>query len=232
MSHTMMSTRMPSALANFFLAFALMLGAHTKAGAQSPPSRAFASLTVKVGERVEYVDNGKWYKAIITDRRDDSANQLDGRLYTPYRVHPLGFNRYSDAWVCCAVFSDARSQLRAAGSGPTEPVPGGEANDEVLRGMHPVAAARPGPAGSGGGVPAKRYHCVYFAGNALVDAAPLTITGSGTYAGGTYRFDPASSTLQFRGGDLDGQRAEYESNGGRPRLHILGKSGRRVIDCD
>ncbi len=227
-----MSITITSRLASLCVALGVTLCAHTIAGAQSQPTRAFASLTVKVGERVEYVDNGKWYKAIITELRDDSANQLDGRLYTPYRVHPLGFNRYADAWVCCAAFSDPRSQLRAVGAGATEPVPGGEANDEVVRGMRPPVTTRPVTAGSGGGVPAKRYHCVFFAGNALVNAAPLTITGSGTYAGGTYHFDPARSTLLFHGGDFDGQRAEYESSGGRPLLHILGKSGRRVIDCD
>jgi hypothetical protein len=38
--------------------------------------------------------------------------------------------------------------------------------------------------------------------------------------------------LTFHGGVYDGQRAEYETKGGQPQLHILGKSGRRVIDCD
>jgi hypothetical protein len=85
--------------------------------------------------------------------------------------------------------------------------------------------------------PAKPYHCVYFVGDQLVDAAPFTITGNSTYKdsvgkGGTYNFNSASSTLTFHGGNYDGQRAEYETTGGRPQLHILGPSGRRVIDCD
>ena len=94
--------------------------------------------------------------------------------------------------------------------------------------------AQPQP-GSGGGVPAKEYHCVYFVGNQLVDAAPFTITGKSTYTdseGKRGTFTSASSTLTFRGGNYDGQRAEYETSGGKPQLHILGKSGRRVIDCD
>jgi hypothetical protein len=198
---------------------------------QPEPSPAIGQLKYKVGERVEYIDNGKWYKAIIIKVRDDSADHLDGRIYAPYRVHPLGYNEYEDTWVCCVDFTDRRSQLRPAGSGPTEPVPGGEANDEVLKRMRAATAATPTQP------PAKQYHCVYFVVDHLVDAAPFTITGNSTYKdsdgkGGTYSFTSASSTLTFHGGNYDGQRAEYETSGGRPRLHILGPSGRRVIDCD
>jgi hypothetical protein len=195
-------------------------------------------LTYKVGQRVEYVYNGKWYKAIIVALRDDSADHvLSGRkLYSPYRVHPLGYETTMDTWVCCADNADHRTQLRPAGSGPTEPVPGGEANDPMLKAMRGATAVAPGQPGSGGGaVPAKEYHCVYSAGGQLVDVAPLTITGSSTYTDsegkrGTY--SSASSTLTFHGGNYDGQRAEYETSGGLPQLHILGPSGRRVIDCD
>jgi hypothetical protein len=188
---------------------------------------------------VDYVDDGKWYNAIIIAVRDDRANQLDGRLYAPYRVHPIGFSGFGstaeDRWVCCADFSDHRSQLRPAGSGPTEPVPGGEANDPVLKQYRGTAAAATPPAHAGGAVTAKPYHCVYFVGNQLVDAAPLTITGSGTYTDsegkrGTY--SSVAATLTFHGGNYDGQRAEYETTGGKPQVHILGPSGRRVIDCD
>jgi hypothetical protein len=85
--------------------------------------------------------------------------------------------------------------------------------------------------------PAKQYHCVYFVGNQLVDAAPLTITGNSTYTDsegkrGTYSSNSPSSPLTFHGGNYDGQRAEYDTSGGLPQLHILGPSGRRVIDCD
>jgi hypothetical protein len=88
---------------------------------------------------------------------------------------------------------------------------------------------------SGGGVPAKHYHCVMFIVDHLVDAAPFTITGKGTYKDsngkdGTYSFDAASSTLTFHGGSLDGQRAQYDTK--TKHLHILGPSGRRVIECD
>jgi hypothetical protein len=86
-----------------------------------------------------------------------------------------------------------------------------------------------------GEVPAKHYHCVMFIVDHLVDAAPFTITGNGTYTDsqgkrGTYGFDSASSTLTFHGGNLDGQRAQYDTK--TKHLHILGPSGRRVIECD
>jgi|GEM_PF-5065650 len=88
---------------------------------------------------------------------------------------------------------------------------------------------------SGGGVPAKHYHCVMFIVDHLVDTAPFTITGGGAYTDsegkrGTYTFDSASSTLTFRGGNLSGQRAQYDTK--TKHLHILGPSGRRVIECD
>jgi hypothetical protein len=90
-------------------------------------------------------------------------------------------------------------------------------------------------ADSGGGVPVKHYHCVMFIVDHLVDTAPFTITGSGAYTDsnskpGTYTFDAASSTLTFHGGNLDGQRAQYDTK--TKHLHILGPSGRRVIECD
>jgi hypothetical protein len=198
---------------------------------QPEPSPAIGQLKYKVGDRVDYIYDGKWYKAIITKVRDDSADHLDGKIFAPYRVHPLGDNGNTDAWVCCVDFTDRRSQLRPAGSGPTEPVPGGEANDEVLKAMRAAKAATPTQP------PAKQYHCVYFVVDHLVDAAPFTITGNSTYKDsdgkrGTYSFNSASATLTFHGGNYDGQRAEYETSGGKPQLHILGPSGRRVIDCD
>jgi TPR repeat len=186
------------------------------AQAQPKPSAAIERLKYKVGQRVEYVDNGLWYKAIITKVRDDSADHYDGKIFAPYSVHALGY--VGDHWVCCADFTDRRSQLRPAGSGPTEPVPGGEANDDVLnamRGSNPVRPSQPA---------AKQYACGV--------AAPITITGNSTYNGGTYTFNSASSTLTFHGGDYDGQRAVYEMSYGLARLHILGPSGRPVIDCD
>jgi hypothetical protein len=135
-----------------------------------------------------------------------------------------------DTWV-----PEEESWIRPAGSGPTEPVPGGEANDPVLKAIGGATAATPAAAAATTQPPAKAYHCVYFVGDHLVDAAPFTITGNGTYTDsegkrGTYSF--SSSTLTFRRGNYDGQRAEYETRGGLPQLHILGATGRRVIDCD
>jgi TPR repeat len=209
--------------------------------AQPRPSAAIGQH--KVGERVDYVDNGVWFKAIIILVRDDSADHLDGKIYAPYRVHPLGYNLLTDRWVCCLDFTDRRSQLSPAGSKPTEPIPGGEANDEVLKAMRgdPTAAVTPSPAygyvartipevsratppASRTTPAAKQYDCQV--------GEPITITGNGTYNGGTYSFDSATSILTFRGGVYDGQRAQYETSYGLAQLHILGPSGRPVIDCD
>jgi hypothetical protein len=86
-----------------------------------------------------------------------------------------------------------------------------------------------------GEVPDKHYHCAMFIVDHLVDTAPFTITGNSTYtdskdAKNTYSFDSASSTLTFHGGNYDGQRAQYGTK--TKHLHILGPSGRRVIECD
>jgi hypothetical protein len=198
--------------------------------------QAFAQTTprkYKAGQQVEYVYDGKWFKAVILKVASD-ADVANFGPYHVYRVHSLGYNEYGDAWV--SDFSDARAQLRPAGSGPTEPVPGGEASGEASK---PARGATPGTptAASSTQPPAKAYHCVMYIVNHLEDTAPFTLTGNGTYTDsegkrGTYGFNSSSSTLTFHGGNYDGQRAEYETSGGRARLHILGPSGRRVIDCD
>jgi len=90
--------------------------------------------------------NGKWSQAVITNIRDDSADFFDGKLYAPYQVHPIGQVCTTDAWVCCAIDSDHRTQLRPAGSGPTEPIPGGaagEANDPIMRALRGIGAVPP-----------------------------------------------------------------------------------------
>jgi hypothetical protein len=88
---------------------------------------------------------------------------------------------------------------------------------------------------AGGGVPAKHYQCAFFVVDHLQSVAPFTITGPGTYTDrdgkkGTYSFDSGSSTLTFHGGSYDGQRAEYDPK--TKHIHILGPSGRRVIECN
>ena len=105
----------------------------------------------------------------------------------------------------------------------------------VALGSLVIAVALAGSGQAQGEVPAKHYHCVMFIVDHLVDAAPFTITGNGTYKDsdgkrGTYSFDSASSTLTFHGGNLDGQRAQYDTK--TKHIHILGPSGRRVIECD
>src|ERR1700694_5052048 len=57
----------------------------------SPANEQLKQLKYKVGQRVEYVYDGKWYKAIIIKVRDDSVDHLDGKIFAPYRVHPLGY---------------------------------------------------------------------------------------------------------------------------------------------
>ncbi len=214
---------------------AIMMDHIRVATGQPRPLVATADVKFTVGQRVEYINDGKWYKAIIIKVRDDSAEHLDGKIYAPYRVHPLGYNQNEDSWVCCIDIGERRSQLRPAGSGPTEPVPGGEANDAVLKAM--LAAKAGMPPARAGTPPVKQYKCVYFIVDHLVDAAPFTLTGASTYKdsvgkSGTYTFNQGSSTLTFHGGNYDGQSAEYETTGGGARLHILGKTGRRIIDCD
>ena len=197
-------------------------------------SPAFAQSTgahkYHAGQRVEYVDYGKWFKAVIVKVREDG--------YAPYRVHPIGYETTADGWV-------PESYIRAAGAGSTQPVPGGasgEANDVVLRSMRAGASAS-GPASArasalrGGSVAAKSYHCVMFITDHLVDAAPFTINPGGRYTDrdgvhGTYTV--SGGVITFHGGNYNGQRAEYETGNGRPNVHFIGPSGRKrgVIDCD
>jgi hypothetical protein len=201
------------------------VGAATSANAVPPqhptqrtqplPSVGVGQLTFKVGQQVEYVTNGKWFKAVITGVRDDSADYFDHKMYSPYQIHSLGY--VGEHWVCCADFADRRSQLRPAGLGPTEPVPGGEANDDVLIAMRGGGAKPAHPA-------FKQYNCGV--------GSPIAITGNSTYGGGTYAFNVGTSILSFRGGVYDGQSALYEMSYGVARLHIIGQSGRLVIDCD
>jgi hypothetical protein len=117
----------------------------------------------------------------------DSDSDDSSAKPSPYRVHSLGYTEYRDIWV-----PEDDSYIRPAGSGPTEPEPGGEANDEVLKAMSKATAATPTQP------PAKQYHCVYFVVDHLVDAAPFTITGNSTYKDsegkrGTYSFPHLST---------------------------------------
>jgi hypothetical protein len=205
-------------LATFCIVSLLSLPLTGQAFAQTSSTTPQAHRKYNVGQRVELVDGGKWYKAVITKVASDEDIANFGP-YHVYYVHSLGYTW--DRWV--GDYADQRAQLRAAGAGATEPIPGGETNDDVLKAMHGTTAAAPAqPA-------AKQYNCGV--------GASFTITGSGTYTDsdgrrGTYSFVPASSTLTFSGGNYDGQRAQFETSYGLAKLHILGPSGRPVIDCD
>src|ERR1700682_2360474 len=59
--------------------------------AQTPPPVANGQRKYKAGQRVEYVYNGKWFKAIIVKVASD-ANVANFGPYHVYRVHSLGYN--------------------------------------------------------------------------------------------------------------------------------------------
>jgi len=63
--------------ASFFLTLAGQANAQT---ARTQPSTGLGQLTYKVGQRVDYVEDGKWFKAVITEVRDDSADHLDRKI--------------------------------------------------------------------------------------------------------------------------------------------------------
>ena len=194
--------------------------AHARPPAAAPPpapaTPPATSRRFHVGDAVEYGDDGQWRRAVIIAVRDDA--------YSVYRVHPFGYIDTMDGWV-------READVRPAGSGPTAIVPGGEARDPVWQKYF----------GKHGGAPAapvtptlKGYHCVAFIVDHLQDEGDFTLESRGRYRDrngqpGTWTQDGA--TLTFHGGALDRQRAEFEAEGGQSRLHILGPSGRRVIDC-
>lgn len=180
-----------------------------------------------VGQRVEVVDNGKWYKAVITSLPGPDKG---------YGIHYIGYPKGSGDTV------EGREWLiHPDGSEQTEPLGRlGEANDEVLRAMR--GAAPVAVVGSGtGGILVKRYSCqghnLGYTGTVwtvqAVPEQPFAIDAGGRYTDsngvhGTYTYDSASSTLTFHGGKNDNIRAQHDANG---TLHILSPRGLRVIDC-
>jgi hypothetical protein len=176
------------------------------------------SVTCRPGDRTEVVDYGKWFSAVII------AVRADG--YAPCRVHRIGYATTLDGWV-------PLSYLRAVGSGPTQPIPGGpNVRDVTLDSMRlhgGVTAPHPTSIALG------HYSCVAFVANHLVHSGELTITGASTYksgsTGGTFSFAAGTGLVAFHGGPYDGQQADYEA-AQRPTIHIHGPSGRRVLDCE
>ncbi len=204
--------------------------------AQPKPAAALtgklAQLTYKVGQRVEYVYDGRWYQAVIIDIHDDSANYLDGKMYAPYRVHTIGQNANNDAWVCCAVDSDHRTQLRPAGSGPTEPIPGGaagEARDPILRAVTGGAA----PANVNAGLPMGQYICTTNANGQLIHVGGFTLRAGGVYTDegngrGTFAVDTTRHQITFKGAAMSGQLGKYDPVSGAFTL----QSGNNWVDCE
>jgi hypothetical protein len=184
---------------------------------------------------VEYVYNGKWYQAVITEIRDDSADRLDGTLYAPYRVHPIGDIGTTDTWVCCAVDSDHRTQLRPAGSGPTEPISGGaagEARDPILR----AATGGAAPANANAGLPLGQYVCSTSANGQLIHVGGFTLRAGGVYTDeengrGTFSVDTNRHQITFKGAAMSGQLGKYD-----PEAPVTGRftlqSGNNGVDCE
>ena len=175
-----------------------------------------------VGQRVEYGVGGKWYKAIITEIAS-AAEIADQGPYHVYLVHSLGFAQ-SGAWV--GDFTDARGQLRAAGSGVTEPVPGGEANDEVLKAMRGESSVG-GPIGMG------KYVCTTSADKMLARVGGFTLLAAGAYTDesnnrGTFGYDPKSGRINFTGAGMNGQTGMYDS----VRKLFTVQSGNNWMDCE
>jgi hypothetical protein len=197
-----------------------------------------AQLTYKVGQRVEYVYNGKWYQAVITEIRDDSADRLDGTIYAPYRVHPIGDIGTTDTWVCCAVDSDHRTQLRPAGSGPTEPISGGaagEARDPILR----AATGGAAPANVNAGLPLGQYVCSTSANGQLIHVGGFTLRAGGVYTDeengrGTFSVDTNRHQITFKGAGMSGQLGKYDpaSIAFTLQSRITLQSRNNSVDCE
>ncbi len=168
---------------------------------QAPLAGAAPERAYRVGSRVEYVDGGRWFKAIIVQVATD-AEVADFGPYHVYLVHSLGYD--DDAWV--SGFADYRAQLRPAGSGKTEPVPGGEANDRVVRSL--LAAAGSGAvqrqaSAAGAGIPSGHYGCSFAGGGSpgYVDIRGGTYRGpSLTGAGAFAAYSMAGSAITWTGG--------------------------------
>jgi hypothetical protein len=196
------------------------------------PTGKLAQLTYKVGQRVEYIYDGKWYQAVITDVRDDSADHLDGKMYSPYRVHPIGDIGTTDTWVCCAVDSDHRTQLRPAGSGPTEPIRGGaaaEARDPILR----AATGGAAPANVNAGLPLGQYICTTNANAQLIHVGGFTLLAGGVYTDeengrGTYAVDTTRHQITFKGAAMSGQIGKFDPVSGAFTL----QSRNNWVDCE
>jgi hypothetical protein len=190
-------------------------------------------LTYKVGQRVDYVYDGSWYQAVITDIHDDSTSFLDGKMYAPYRVHRIGQNTNDDAWVCCAIDSDHRTQLRPAGSGPTEPIPGGaagEANDPTMRALRGVGAVPPPGANS---LPLGQYVCDTLQNGIQAHVGGFTLLPGGAYTDesnghGTFTYDSTRGQLSFKGAGMSGQIGKYDSVSHQFTL----QSGNNWVDCE
>jgi hypothetical protein len=175
-----------------------------------------------VGQRVEYGVGGKWYKAMITEVAS-ATDIADQGPYHVYLVHSLGFTQ-SGAWV--GDFTDGRSQLRAPGTGPTEPVPGGEANDEMLKAMR-------GETSIGGPIAMGKYVCSTNADKMLARVGGFTLLAGGAYSDesnnrGTFGYDPKSGRINFSGAGMNGQTGTYDS--GRKLFTV--QSGNNWMDCE
>lgn len=173
--------------------------------------RAQPPRALRVGDKVEVKWSGTWYPATVL------AASGGG-----YKIHYDGWSSSYDEVV-------EPVRIRT----PQGVVTANTATTTTTSTTTTTTTTRAGAASVAPG----RYNCVFYVGGqGLVNGGGFTIAAGGHYtdrAGkvGTYTFDAAAQLLTFHGAAYDGQRAEYGS-AGRPTLHVLGPSGRRVMDCD
>lgn len=192
----------------------------SSAQAQPAGQRAYA-----VGQRVEYVEDGKWFAAIITKVASQEETATFGP-YHVYRVHALGY--VDDKWV--SAFTDTRAQIRPAGSGPTEPVPGGEAADPVLKAMSGAADAAPAQAqaSAAGTIPSGHYGCDFAGGGSAgyVDIRGSSYRGPSSGVSGDFRPYAMSAgnsitwTVGFGQFSVVGSQYMGADSGGRPAFSV------------
>ncbi len=181
----------------------LSFGAASRSSAQSSAGQA------KAGDAIDVLWNGTWYSATVLEARANG-----------YKIH---YNGWASSWDE-VVGSD---RVRASG---------GKKPGAVV--STPAAAGSTAPARAASStVAAGKYSCFYYIkGTGLVNGGAFTIGNGGRYSDrdgrpGTITFDAAEQILTFHGAAYDGQRARYE-NQKAPTIHIMGPSGRNVLDCD
>ncbi|HXV18137.1 MAG TPA: hypothetical protein VD758_15215 [Gemmatimonadaceae bacterium] len=181
----------------------LSFGTASRSSAQSSAGQA------KAGDAIDVLWNGTWYAGTVLETRANG-----------YKIH---YNGWASTWDEVVGPDRIRASATAKSQAPQ---------------TAPSAAARAqaGRATSGTVAPGKCSCYYYLKGTGLVNGGAFTIGNAGRYSDrdgrpGTTTFDAAEQILTFHGAAYDGQRARYE-NVKAPTIHIMGPSGRNVLDCD